>query len=145
MKVRNLRLYISNSAEIQGLWNASSVLHWPPTSFPILLTSLTGGTGQNQLACLSVLVVQWDQTSLLKLGQCYVHVFTLDFEFVSCQYWPDPLSLILCFIHVTHCQTKVYSFSKLETSTHCFWFLWVRSHSKSTFPQSNFEIVWGPY
>ena len=117
-----------------------------PCILSYTINFLTGGTGQKELTCLSVLVVQmWPSFSP---GTRSDHVYR------SCFYtglWVCFMSVLSCFtfthimfIHVIHCQTKVFSFSKLETSTHCFWFLWVISHSKSTFPQSNFKIVWWP-
>ena len=56
----------------------------PPASFPIPLTSLTGGTGQNQLSCLNDFghTMGPSFSPETRSDQCYIRVFTLDFEFV---------------------------------------------------------------
>ena len=56
----------------------------PLASLPIPLTSLTGGTGQNQLACLSDFghTMGPSLSPEIRSDQCFIRVFTLDFEFV---------------------------------------------------------------
>ena len=51
-------IFISNSTQIQSLWNVCSVHPWPPHILSYTINFLTGGTRQKQLACLSVLVIQ---------------------------------------------------------------------------------------
>ncbi len=73
MKVRNLQYYILNSFQIEGLWNACSVLPWPPCILSYTITSLTGGTGLKPASMSEWFwLYTWDQASLLKLGQTSV-------------------------------------------------------------------------
>ena len=92
MKIRNLQYYISNSAQIQGLQNASSVLPWPPASFPIPLISLTGGTRQNQLTCQS----DFGHT----IGPSFFPWTRSDYMLCSCfhtGHWVCFMSVLACF------------------------------------------------
>ena len=89
MKVRNLRYYISNSSQIQGLWNACYVLPWPPQILSYTVNFIDRG---NRTKPASMSEFFWlykcDQASPLELGQAICTVC------VSCQYCHVSLLLI---------------------------------------------------